>query len=87
MLWGFEYYIYYISRSELYYYYYGVIAGILDFQYNSFILEQIPRDILLEVLGPSKVYRQVIKSLINSTVAEYVQKVKFFPLVFYDHIH
>ncbi|OWM84735.1 hypothetical protein CDL15_Pgr027522 [Punica granatum] len=34
----------------------------------------IPRDILLEVLGPSKVYKLVIKSIINSTVAEYVQK-------------
>ncbi|RVW88549.1 hypothetical protein CK203_033072 [Vitis vinifera] len=35
----------------------------------------IPRDILLEVLGPSKVYMQVIKKVINSTVAEYVEKV------------
>ncbi|KAJ9701683.1 hypothetical protein PVL29_006873 [Vitis rotundifolia] len=34
----------------------------------------IPRDILLEVLGPSKVYMQVIKKVINSTVAEYVEK-------------
>ncbi|XP_031258215.1 uncharacterized protein LOC116116254 isoform X2 [Pistacia vera] len=34
----------------------------------------IPRDILLEVLGPSKVYKEVIKKLINSTVAEYVEK-------------
>ncbi|XP_030528046.1 trigger factor [Rhodamnia argentea] len=34
----------------------------------------IPRDILLEILGPSKVYKQVIKNVINSTVAEYVQK-------------
>jgi hypothetical protein len=30
---------------------------------------------LLEVLGPSKVYREVIKKVINSTVAEYVDKV------------
>lgn len=36
---------------------------------------QIPRDILLEVLGPSKVYKEVIKKVINSTVAEYVEKV------------
>uniref|UniRef100_A0A2P2KST6 peptidylprolyl isomerase n=2 Tax=Rhizophora mucronata TaxID=61149 RepID=A0A2P2KST6_RHIMU len=34
----------------------------------------IPRDVLLEILGPSKVYKQVIKKVINSTVAEYVQK-------------
>ncbi|KAM1037104.1 hypothetical protein FF1_032010 [Malus domestica] len=34
----------------------------------------IPRDILLEVLGPSKVYKQVIKKVINSAVAEYVEK-------------
>lgn len=36
---------------------------------------QIPRDILLEILGYSKVYRQVIKKLINSTIADYVKKV------------
>ncbi|XP_042967297.1 trigger factor-like isoform X3 [Carya illinoinensis] len=35
---------------------------------------QIPRDILLEVLGPSKVYKQVIMEVINSTIAEYVEK-------------
>ncbi|KAK6279524.1 hypothetical protein POUND7_019791 [Theobroma cacao] len=34
----------------------------------------IPRDILLEVLGASKVYKQVITKVINSTVAEYVEK-------------
>ncbi|XP_022733969.1 uncharacterized protein LOC111287590 isoform X2 [Durio zibethinus] len=34
----------------------------------------IPRDILLEVLGASKVYEQVITKVINSTVAEYVEK-------------
>ncbi|XP_050257476.1 uncharacterized protein LOC126702698 [Quercus robur] len=34
----------------------------------------IPKDILLEVLGPSKVYEQVIKEVINSTIAEYVEK-------------
>ncbi|KAM5585233.1 hypothetical protein ABKV19_004562 [Rosa sericea] len=34
----------------------------------------IPRDVLVEVLGPSKVYKQVIKKVINSTVAEYVEK-------------
>lgn len=57
-----------------------MVARILDFYCSCFILEQIPRDILLEVLGPSRVYKQVIKSVINSTVAEYVQKVKsFFP--------
>ncbi|MBA0556106.1 hypothetical protein Goshw_022905 [Gossypium schwendimanii] len=35
---------------------------------------QIPREILLEVLGASKVYKQVITKVINSTVAEYVEK-------------
>ncbi|GMI89943.1 hypothetical protein HRI_002663500 [Hibiscus trionum] len=34
----------------------------------------IPREVLLEVLGASNVYRQVIKKVINSTVAEYVEK-------------
>ncbi|XP_010522041.1 PREDICTED: uncharacterized protein LOC104800810 isoform X2 [Tarenaya hassleriana] len=34
----------------------------------------IPRDILLEILGPSKVYKQVIKKVINSTIADYVEK-------------
>lgn len=34
----------------------------------------IPKDILLEVLGPSNVFKQVIKEIINSTVAEYVEK-------------
>lgn len=34
----------------------------------------IPRDILLEVLGPTNVYKKVIKKVINSTLAEYVEK-------------
>ncbi|KAI9081550.1 hypothetical protein K1719_036436 [Acacia pycnantha] len=34
----------------------------------------IPKDILLEVLGPSKVFKEVIKKIINSAVAEYVEK-------------
>ncbi|KAG5048923.1 hypothetical protein AAZX31_04G110600 [Glycine max] len=34
----------------------------------------IPKNILLEVLGPSKVFNEVIKKIINSTVAEYVEK-------------
>ncbi|KAK7271418.1 hypothetical protein RJT34_27299 [Clitoria ternatea] len=34
----------------------------------------IPKDILLEVLGPSKVFKEVIKKIINSTVAAYVEK-------------
>lgn len=40
-----------------------------------YYVKQIPRDILLEVLGPSKVYKEVIKKVINSTIAEYVEKV------------
>uniref|UniRef100_A0A2P2KST1 peptidylprolyl isomerase n=1 Tax=Rhizophora mucronata TaxID=61149 RepID=A0A2P2KST1_RHIMU len=43
-------------------------------QICDYCLKQIPRDVLLEILGPSKVYKQVIKKVINSTVAEYVQK-------------
>ncbi|KAL1333343.1 hypothetical protein AAHE18_11G093600 [Arachis hypogaea] len=35
---------------------------------------EIPKEILLEVLGPSRVYKEVIKKVINSTVAEYVEK-------------
>ncbi|KAK3035503.1 hypothetical protein RJ639_033962 [Escallonia herrerae] len=38
------------------------------------LLEAIPRDILLQVLGPSKVYREVIKKVINSTIAEYIKR-------------
>ncbi|XP_047323701.1 trigger factor-like isoform X2 [Impatiens glandulifera] len=34
----------------------------------------IPRDILLEVLGPMRVYKQVIKKIINTTIAEYIHK-------------
>ncbi|XP_024003872.1 uncharacterized protein LOC18026940 [Eutrema salsugineum] len=34
----------------------------------------IPRDILLEILGYSKVYRQVIKKLINSAIEDYVKQ-------------
>ncbi|CAL0302562.1 unnamed protein product [Lupinus luteus] len=34
----------------------------------------IPKDILLEVLGPFNVYRKVIKQIINSTIGEYVEK-------------
>ncbi|XP_038711308.1 uncharacterized protein LOC120005624 isoform X2 [Tripterygium wilfordii] len=34
----------------------------------------IPRDILLEILGPSRVYKEVIKKIINTTIAEYVEK-------------
>ncbi|THG12071.1 hypothetical protein TEA_027163 [Camellia sinensis var. sinensis] len=35
---------------------------------------KIPTEILLQVLGPSKVYKQVITKVINSTIAEYVEK-------------
>ncbi|KAL1188009.1 hypothetical protein V5N11_026321 [Cardamine amara subsp. amara] len=34
----------------------------------------IPRDVLLEILGYSKVYRQVIKKLINSTITDYAKQ-------------
>ncbi|KAH0930086.1 hypothetical protein HID58_015813 [Brassica napus] len=34
----------------------------------------IPREILLEILGYSKVYRQVIKKLINSSIEDYVKQ-------------
>lgn len=34
----------------------------------------IPKDILLNILGPSKVNRQSIKKIINSTMAEYTEK-------------
>ncbi|KAJ4840990.1 hypothetical protein Tsubulata_044853 [Turnera subulata] len=37
----------------------------------------VPRDVLLQILGPSKVYKEVIKKVINSTVAEYVEKESF----------
>lgn len=56
----------------------------------SFIFWQIPKDILLEVLGPSKVYKEVIKKVINSAISEYVKKVSidsnhllYAPLVLY----
>ncbi|CAN0918121.1 hypothetical protein LINGRAHAP2_LOCUS30686 [Linum grandiflorum] len=35
---------------------------------------QIPKDVLLEILGASRVYKQVIQKVINSCVAEYVDK-------------
>ncbi|MQL83668.1 hypothetical protein Taro_016165, partial [Colocasia esculenta] len=35
---------------------------------------RIPRDVLLQILGPSKANRQTIKKIINTTVAEYVEK-------------
>ncbi|KAB1219461.1 hypothetical protein CJ030_MR3G012257 [Morella rubra] len=34
----------------------------------------IPRDILLEVLGPSEVYKQVIVAVMNSSIGEFVEK-------------
>lgn len=34
----------------------------------------IPKDILLEILGPSKVYMEVIKKVISTTLSEYVQR-------------
>ncbi|XP_043708352.1 uncharacterized protein LOC122657648 [Telopea speciosissima] len=34
----------------------------------------IPNDVLLHILGHSKVYMEVIKKIINSTVADYVEK-------------
>lgn len=34
----------------------------------------IPEAILLEILGPSKVYKKVIKKVINSTIANYIEK-------------
>ncbi|CAN8315438.1 unnamed protein product [Cochlearia groenlandica] len=34
----------------------------------------IPKDVLLEILGYSKVYRQVIKRLINSSIEDYVKQ-------------
>ncbi|KAF1891794.1 hypothetical protein Lal_00031603 [Lupinus albus] len=40
------------------------------------VVEFIPKDILLEVLGPFNVYRKVIKQIINSTIGEYVEKVR-----------
>ncbi|KAH7547577.1 hypothetical protein FEM48_Zijuj01G0324600 [Ziziphus jujuba var. spinosa] len=35
---------------------------------------EIPKNILLEVLGPSNVFKKVIERVINSTIAEYVEK-------------
>lgn len=36
---------------------------------------QIPRSVLLEVLGHLDVYNRVIKQVINLTIGEYVEKV------------
>ncbi|KAI7999356.1 Serine/threonine-protein kinase GRIK2 [Camellia lanceoleosa] len=49
------------------YFYASLYAGLY---YES----QIPIEIHLQVLGPSKVYKQVITKVINSTIAEYVEK-------------
>ncbi|CAD5189559.1 unnamed protein product [Musa acuminata subsp. malaccensis] len=37
----------------------------------------IPKDILLHVIGPSKVNKHSIKKIINATVAEYIEKESF----------
>ncbi|RWW31193.1 hypothetical protein BHE74_00018351 [Ensete ventricosum] len=37
----------------------------------------IPKDILLHIIGPSKVNKHSIKKIINATVAEYVEKESF----------
>ncbi|KAJ8460896.1 hypothetical protein OPV22_033822 [Ensete ventricosum] len=37
----------------------------------------IPKDILLHIIGPSKVNKHCIKKIINATVAEYVEKESF----------
>ncbi|WOK96489.1 hypothetical protein Cni_G05196 [Canna indica] len=34
----------------------------------------VPKDVLLHILGPAKVYKNSIKKIINTTVAEYVEK-------------
>lgn len=34
----------------------------------------IPREVALHIIGPSKVKKETIKKIINCTVAEYVQK-------------
>ncbi|KAK8960662.1 hypothetical protein KSP40_PGU016879 [Platanthera guangdongensis] len=36
---------------------------------------RIPKDVLLHILGPSKVNKETILSVINTTVAEFVEKV------------
>ncbi|CAN1732268.1 Trigger factor [Linum perenne] len=36
--------------------------------------KNIPKDILMEILGASRVYKQVIEKVINCSVAEYVEK-------------
>ncbi|KAF7150377.1 hypothetical protein RHSIM_Rhsim02G0083600 [Rhododendron simsii] len=41
---------------------------------TTYLLRIIPQDVLLQILGPSEVYKQVIKKVINSTIAEYVEK-------------
>ncbi|CAN1247591.1 hypothetical protein LINPERPRIM_LOCUS6396 [Linum perenne] len=38
------------------------------------VVLQIPKDILMEILGASRVYKQVIEKVINCSVAEYVEK-------------
>ncbi|CAN1187251.1 Trigger factor [Linum perenne] len=41
---------------------------------NVCVVLQIPKDILMEILGASRVYKQVIEKVINCSVAEYVEK-------------
>jgi hypothetical protein len=36
---------------------------------------KIPKEVALHLIGPSKVKKETIKKIINSTVAEYVHKV------------
>ncbi|CAF2285815.1 unnamed protein product [Brassica napus] len=49
----------------------GISYGKIIIRLGTFI---IPREILLEILGYSKVYRQVIKKLINSSIEDYVKQ-------------
>ncbi|KAI4373991.1 hypothetical protein MLD38_012042 [Melastoma candidum] len=54
-----------------------ILGSLVIFKTNSTLpgkTPNIPRHILLEILGPSRVYKDVIKRIIDSTVAEYIDK-------------
>lgn len=56
----------------------GLVASTFGVHLFFLSLVQIPRDILLQILGPSKVNNQAIKKIINIAVSEIVEKVREF---------
>jgi hypothetical protein len=50
------------------------------------VVLKIPEEVALHLIGPSKVKKETIMTIINSTVAEYVRKVSPY-LLFYNSLN